>query len=132
MGQSVITLANPRRKILSAALHLPIIKRYNQTIEKYILKNYRMPGITAKDVDPQKLIIAYAAHLKRSGKLEVPKWVDLVKTGTFKEMSPYDPDWFYVRVGMFLFALRVSYMNFFSFRRTPRLLAQGSWRWCSL
>ena len=25
------------------------------------------------------------------GKLEVPTWVDLVKTGTFKELGPYDP-----------------------------------------
>ncbi|KAG0774999.1 hypothetical protein G6F22_013630 [Rhizopus arrhizus] len=42
-------------------------------------------------------IKAYAAYLKRTGKLEVPKWVDLVKTGTFKELAPYDPDWYYVR-----------------------------------
>jgi small subunit ribosomal protein S19e len=42
-------------------------------------------------------IKAYAAYLKRTGKLEVPKWVDLVKTGTFKELAPYDPDWYFVR-----------------------------------
>lgn len=29
----------------------------------------------------------------------MPNWVDLVKTGTFKEQAPYDPDWFYVRAG---------------------------------
>ncbi len=28
-----------------------------------------------------------------------PKWVDLVKTGTFKELAPYDPDWYFVRAG---------------------------------
>jgi hypothetical protein len=44
-------------------------------------------------------IKAYAAYLKRTGKLEVPKWVDLVKTGTFKELAPYDPDWYYIRAG---------------------------------
>lgn len=44
-------------------------------------------------------IKAYAAYLKRTGKLEVPKWVDLVKTGTFKELAPYDPDWYFVRAG---------------------------------
>jgi small subunit ribosomal protein S19e len=48
-------------------------------------------------------ISAYASHLKRSGKLEVPVWVDLVKTGAYKELAPYDPDWYYVRAGMFLF-----------------------------
>lgn len=33
----------------------------------------------------------------RTGKLEVPVWVDVVKTGTGKELAPYDPDWFYIR-----------------------------------
>ena len=47
----------------------------------------------------EAFIEAYSSHLKRSGKLEVPNWVDLVKTGTFKEQAPYDPDWFYVRAG---------------------------------
>ena len=57
-----------------------------------------MPGFTVKDVNPHEFIKAYAAFLKRSGKLDVPKWVDLVKTGRHKELSPLDPDWFYVRV----------------------------------
>lgn len=56
-----------------------------------------MPGVTVKDVDAHAFIKAYAAYLKRTGKLEVPKWVDLVKTGTYKELAPYDQDWFYVR-----------------------------------
>jgi ribosomal protein S19E (S16A) len=47
-------------------------------------------------------IAAYASHLKRSGKLEVPTWVDIVKTGSFKELAPYDPDWYYIRAGMLL------------------------------
>ena len=29
--------------------------------------------------------------------MEVPQWVDIVKTATFKEHAPYDPDWFYIR-----------------------------------
>lgn len=37
--------------------------------------------------------------MKRSGKLEVPTWVDIVKTGAYKELAPYDPDWYYVRAG---------------------------------
>jgi small subunit ribosomal protein S19e len=53
-------------------------------------------GITVKDVSAQSFIRAYAAHLKRSGKLSVPKWVDLAKNGTYKELPPSDPDWFYV------------------------------------
>jgi small subunit ribosomal protein S19e len=54
-------------------------------------------GITVKDVDAHKFVKAYAAFLKRTGRLEVPKWVDVVKTGTHKELAPYDPDWFYIR-----------------------------------
>jgi hypothetical protein len=44
-------------------------------------------------------ITAYSSHLKRSGKLEIPNWVDTVKTGSFKELAPYNPDWYYVRAG---------------------------------
>ncbi|KAI9597899.1 40S ribosomal protein S19-A [Syncephalis fuscata] len=54
-------------------------------------------GATVKDVDAQAFVKAYAAHLKRSGKVELPKWVDLVKTGSYKELAPYESDWFYVR-----------------------------------
>ena len=58
-----------------------------------------MPGVTLKDVDSQEFVKAYADFLKRSGKVEVPEWADLVKTATFKELGPYDPNYFYVRVG---------------------------------
>jgi hypothetical protein len=32
--------------------------------------------------------------------IEVPSWVDIVKTATFKELAPYDPDWYYIRTGV--------------------------------
>ncbi|KZO96527.1 40S ribosomal protein S19 [Calocera viscosa TUFC12733] len=54
-----------------------------------------MPGV--RDISADAFIVAYSGHLKRSGKLEVPTWADIVKTGSFKEQSPYDPDWYYVR-----------------------------------
>src|SRR5579864_2691610 len=57
----------------------------------------KMAGVSVRDVDAQKFITAYAAHLKRSGKITVPVWVDVVKTGCAKELAPYNPDWFYVR-----------------------------------
>jgi hypothetical protein len=53
-----------------------------------------VPSYSAED-----FITAYSAHLKRSGKLEIPTWVDVVKTGPQKELAPYNPDWFYVRAG---------------------------------
>jgi len=54
-------------------------------------------GVTVKDVAPDKFIAAYARYLKRSGKVQVPKWADMVKTAAFKELAPTDPDWFFVR-----------------------------------
>lgn len=56
-----------------------------------------MPGVSVRDVDAQKFITAYAAFLKRQGKLPVPGWVDTVKTGHSKELPPQSMDWFYVR-----------------------------------
>jgi len=56
-----------------------------------------MPSVSVKDVSQQDFTVALAAFLKKSGKMKVPEWVDLVKTNTAKELAPYDEDWFYVR-----------------------------------
>jgi len=56
-----------------------------------------MPTYTVKDVSARDFNKAYSSHLKRTGKLPVPEWVDIVKTGVLKELAPYNPDWFYVR-----------------------------------
>ncbi|RYR60493.1 hypothetical protein Ahy_A04g017556 isoform A [Arachis hypogaea] len=29
--------------------------------------------------------------------MELPEWTDLVKTARFKELAPYDPDWYFIR-----------------------------------
>uniref|UniRef100_A0A3P9NBR1 Small ribosomal subunit protein eS19 n=1 Tax=Poecilia reticulata TaxID=8081 RepID=A0A3P9NBR1_POERE len=58
-----------------------------------------MPGVTVKDVNQQEFVRALAAFLKKSGKLKVPDWVDLVKLGKHKELSPSDENWFYIRAG---------------------------------
>eukprot|EP00286_Rhodomonas_abbreviata_P023570 CAMPEP_0181312016 /NCGR_PEP_ID=MMETSP1101-20121128/13462_1 /TAXON_ID=46948 /ORGANISM="Rhodomonas abbreviata, Strain Caron Lab Isolate" /LENGTH=146 /DNA_ID=CAMNT_0023418819 /DNA_START=54 /DNA_END=494 /DNA_ORIENTATION=- len=54
-------------------------------------------GITVKDVNSHEFVSSYAAHLKKQGKIQLPELVDLVKTGPFKELAPYNEDWFYVR-----------------------------------
>nr|ABI52709.1 ribosomal protein S19 [Argas monolakensis] len=56
-----------------------------------------MPSIGVKDVDQHDFVKALAAFFKKSGKLRVPDWVDVVKTGIYKELAPYDDDWFYTR-----------------------------------
>lgn len=38
----------------------------------------------------------------RSGKLKVPDQIDLIKTAKFKELSPSDPDWYYIRCASIL------------------------------
>lgn len=53
--------------------------------------------LTVRDVNAHDFIRAYAQHLKRTGKLELPSWVDIVKTANFKELAPYDSDWYYIR-----------------------------------
>ncbi|KIV83707.1 40S ribosomal protein S19 [Exophiala sideris] len=56
-----------------------------------------MGGVTVRDVDAQKFINAYADFLKRQGKLQIPGWVDTVKTSHSNELPPQSADWFYVR-----------------------------------
>ena len=54
-------------------------------------------GVTVKDVPADEFIAAFAAFLKKSGKFKVPEWSAYVKTGCFKNLAPYDPDWLYTR-----------------------------------
>ncbi|KAF7191133.1 40S ribosomal protein S19, partial [Pseudocercospora fuligena] len=56
-----------------------------------------MPGVSVRDVPADKFIDAYAAFLKRQGKLPIPGWSDTVKTSHAKELPPQSQDWFYVR-----------------------------------
>merc|ERR1712195_210736 len=53
--------------------------------------------VTVKDVAAPKFIVAFAQHLKRQGRFEIPKWADVVKTAKHKELAPYDADWIYTR-----------------------------------
>merc|ERR1711981_930165 len=57
-----------------------------------------MPSIGVKDVDQQTYTVALAAFLKKSGKVKLPEWVDLVKTNVAKELAPFDEDWYYTRI----------------------------------
>ena len=53
--------------------------------------------LTVKDVPANHFIATYAEYLKRPNKIEIPTWVDYVKTGKNKQLCPYDRDWLYVR-----------------------------------
>ena len=54
-------------------------------------------GATVKDVPAQDFVTALAGHFKKTQKLTVPAYHDLIKTATYKELCPQDPDWYYVR-----------------------------------
>jgi small subunit ribosomal protein S19e len=54
-------------------------------------------SVTVRDVQAAKFIAAYAEVLKNNDKFVVPKWADIVKTGVSRELTPYDPDWYYIR-----------------------------------
>ena len=53
--------------------------------------------LTVKDVPADAFIKAFAEYLKKTEKIVIPKWFNFVKTSCKKELSPYDPDWLYVR-----------------------------------
>ena len=57
-----------------------------------------MAGVSVRDVPAQSFINAYAQFLQRQGKLEVPGYVDLVKTSCGNELPPQEAEtWFYKR-----------------------------------
>jgi small subunit ribosomal protein S19e len=68
------------------------------TTEIYALSGCGSIEVTCvRDVAADKFIPAYAAHLKRSNKLALPDWVDVVKTSPAKELPPMDVDWYFTR-----------------------------------
>nr|GMC57035.1 40S ribosomal protein S19-3 [Ipomoea batatas] len=70
-----------------------------------------------KDVSPHEFVKAYSAHLKRSGKMELPEWTDIVKTGRLKELAPYDPDWYYIRAASMARKIYLRGLGVGAFRR---------------
>lgn len=83
-------------------------------------------SITVRDVAAPKFIAAYAEVLKNNDKFVVPKWVDLVKTGVHKELAPYDPDWYYIRAGMYIFLILRSSLIHLSLRNIVYRLTSSS------
>merc|ERR1740128_372539 len=57
-----------------------------------------MKSVSVKDVDQHKFVRALAAFFKKSGKVKQPGPTPLVKTAVFKELAPFDEDWFLIRM----------------------------------
>merc|ERR1712061_846440 len=64
----------------------------------WTLQIAKMAPVSVKDVDQQKFVFALSAFLKKSGKVKVPEWSDIVETSVAKELAPYDEDWYYTRL----------------------------------
>ena len=54
-------------------------------------------GISVKDVNQHEFVKAFGEFLKKTGKVKVPDWADVVKLAIYKELAPYSDDWFYIR-----------------------------------
>jgi len=54
-------------------------------------------GVNVKSVGAAEFIAAFAKHLKASGKIVPPAWAEYCKTSCAKELSPMNPDWYYIR-----------------------------------
>merc|ERR1712170_129970 len=51
-----------------------------------------------KDVDGSTFVQNFALHLKKQGKVKVPKFCEFIKTSSSKELGPYDHDWYFTRI----------------------------------
>ncbi len=63
---------------------------------------------TVYDVPAEDLIQAIAVELKKYNKITPPVWASYVKTGSFKQHAPQNPDWWFVRCASLLRKVYVS------------------------
>ena len=72
-------------------------------IQKGIIN--RQMGVTVKDVPAKEFIDAFAKHLKKGNRIKMPEWATFYKTACYKDLSPYDPDWLYIRAASVAYQL---------------------------
>lgn len=63
--------------------------------------------MTVKDVAAREFIDAFSKHLKKGNKIKMPDWAQYAKTACFKDLSPYDTDWLYVRAASVAYQLYI-------------------------
>ena len=59
---------------------------------RHLLRRRNKPT-SLKDISAAEFISAYAAHLKKGGRLNLPDWVDVVKTAPGRELVSGRADW---------------------------------------
>lgn len=63
---------------------------------------------TVYDVPAEDLIQVITVELKKYNKITPPEWAIYVKTGSFKQHAPQNPDWWFVRCASLLRKVYVS------------------------
>ncbi len=58
--------------------------------------------VTAREVNPQKLVERTKEELKKFEKIKPPAWSFFVKSGSHKERPPEQPDFWYIRAASIL------------------------------
>ncbi|AEA39033.1 40S ribosomal protein S19 (nucleomorph) [Cryptomonas paramecium] len=53
---------------------------------------------TVTDIPADFFIAFYANFLKKGGQVDVPSWIDIVKTKNSRKNSPYSSDWFFYKL----------------------------------
>src|SRR6056300_811596 len=53
---------------------------------------------SVRNVPASLFISMYADFLKKSGRVELPSWLNIVKTGNNKVNSPENPNWYFYRL----------------------------------
>mmetsp|Transcript_29848 Transcript_29848/g.75563 ORF Transcript_29848/g.75563 Transcript_29848/m.75563 type:complete len:145 (+) Transcript_29848:1157-1591(+) len=53
---------------------------------------------TVRNIPAGLFITVYADFLKKSGRIELPSWLNIVKTGINKSNAPENPNWFFYRL----------------------------------
>jgi len=53
---------------------------------------------TLRSLPASLFVSVYADFLKKSGRIELPSWLNIVKTGIGKQHAPENVNWFYYRL----------------------------------
>jgi len=58
--------------------------------------------VTAREVEPQKLVERLKEELKKMEEIKPPEWARFVKSGVHKQRPPEQPDFWYIRAASVL------------------------------
>ena len=60
--------------------------------------NKKSSSMTLRDIPASVFISTYGNFLKSSGQIQLPSWIEIIKSGPHKIYSPSSNDWIYSRL----------------------------------